>query len=197
MNTTHAIENAKALARRSVFLGGLCALLAVSTTALAIVAATSRQTILVPTLTGAVEINGGSVNRDYLEQLARDATYLYLNRTPETEHYFERQVERITAPETYHEVKQQLIKDRLERRESRTSQVFFPDIFYVAPKDLYVEVKGRLQVQNAREIISSETKTYGLTFERQGSMVLLRSLVPVERADERGAQVRPASESEL
>lgn len=194
VETVHA--NARATGRRNAIFVGLLGVSLVANAGMAIGLATARQTILVPTLTSDLTIAGGAVSRDYLERLARDAAFAFLNRSPETERYFERQIERIAAPATYQEIRQALIADRLERQESRTSQVFFPQSFYVEPHELYVEVRGRVDTLNSREVVKSEFKTYGVTFERHGSLVLLASFVPLEKDNEKGANVRPLDEAE-
>ncbi len=197
MKTENVLEGARRVGRRNASLWGLVLLLGASNVALAVGVVSSRQTILVPTLTSDLTISGAGVSRDYLERIARDATYVFLNRSPQTEEFFDRQVERLTTPETYREIKQALIADRLERQDSRAAQVFFPQSFFVSPKELYVEVTGRLELMNAREIIKSEDKTFGLTYERQGSLVLLKSFVPLEKTEIQGANVRPLSEADL
>lgn len=189
-------KNARDVGRRNALLYGLIGLSVCANVVLAIGVVGARQTILVPTLTSELTINGGGVPRDYLERLARDATFVFLNRNPQSEDFFDKQVERLTTPETFQEIKQMMISQRLNRQENRASQVFFPQSFYVAPKELYVEVVGQLDTLNSREVLKSEHKTYGLTFVRRGSLVLLRSFVPVEKNDEKGSQVKPREEPE-
>ncbi|NEX91219.1 TraE/TraK family type IV conjugative transfer system protein [Caulobacter sp. 17J65-9] len=176
---------------------GFLGLSLVSNAALAVVAATSQKVVLVPTLTDTVEVgSGGAVDRDYLERMSRDAIYLFLNRTPETARYFEAQLERIVDPATYQEIKTALIKDRQDRRETKSSQTFFPSEFYVKPGDLYVEVVGRLQLSDGVSIQSTETKTYALRFARHGTAVRLKSIVEMEAKDRLGARAKAQTEAD-
>ncbi|MGE7199763.1 TraE/TraK family type IV conjugative transfer system protein [Brevundimonas naejangsanensis] len=197
MKMDNVMKGARDVGRRNTLLIGILALSAAANLGQAVALVSARQTILVPTLTEELTLSGGGVSRDYLERLARDTTFVFLNRSPQTEEFFDKQVERLTTPETYREIKTALISERLQRQESRASQVFYPNSIYVSPKELYVEVNGRLETMNTREIIKSEDKSYGLTFERQGSLVLLRSFVPLAKNEEKGANVRPKQESDL
>jgi type IV conjugative transfer system protein TraE len=195
MNIQDSAQSAKKLSLKLTLALGALGVSLLSNAGLAVVAATSQKVILVPTLTDTVEVSStGAVDRDYLERMARDASYLMLNRTPETARYFERQLERIAAPETYQAIKTELIKDRQERRETKTSQVFFPTEFFIKPTDLYVEVTGRLQTSDGIAVRENENKTYGVRFVRAGSAVRLHSFVELEAKDRLGARAKAVPE---
>jgi conjugal transfer pilus assembly protein TraE len=196
MRAAYVYEKARILNRRFAVLGGLLCLSIVGNTAMAISVATQSKVVLVPTLVDTVEVSGAGVDRDYLERLARDAAYTFLNRTPETARYFERNLERIASPDTYHEIKSALIADRQQRQNSRTSQVFYPMDFWVDPGKLYVEATGDVLTMNNREVVDSERKTFALTFERQGSMILLKSFVPITKDEANGTRARAANTDE-
>lgn len=196
MKAANVNEQARVLNRRLTVLGGLLGLSLVANAGMAMSVATQSKVVLVPSLVDTVEITGLGVDRDYLERLARDVTYTYLNRTPESARYFERNLERITAPDTYQEVKSALIADRQARQQSQTSQVFYPIDFFVDPGKLYVEVTGDQLQMNNRQVISDERKMYALTFERQGALVRLKSIEPLERDAARGAKARPSNSGE-
>lgn len=191
MKVENLNKGAREIGRRNAALYIMLGLSVSANLALSIGIIGARQTILVPTLTNEMTLRGGGIGREYLEMLARDATFVFLNRSPQTEEFFDRQVERMTLPATYREIRQALLNERVSRSENRASQVFYPSTFYVDPSDLYVEVTGKLETLNTREVIKSEDKAYGLTFERQGSMVLLASFVPLKPDEQRGAKVQP------
>lgn len=197
MKTENVNEQSRKLNRRATGLALLLGLSVTANAALAVSVATMNKVILVPSMTDTVEISAhGAVDRDYLERLARDATYLFLNRTPESARYFERNLERIADPETYQEVKAALIVDRQERQNSRTSQTFFPVDFFVDPSKLYVEVVGDLKTDNGRQIVDQSRQTYGLTFTRHGSMVRLSSIVPVNKDEAKGSKAPVSNKGE-
>ncbi|WP_438853092.1 TraE/TraK family type IV conjugative transfer system protein [Brevundimonas nasdae] len=197
MKSVNVNNQARVLNRRLTAVSGLLALSLVANAGLAVAVASMNKVILVPSLTDTVEVSAhGGIDRDYLERLARDATYLFLNRTPESARYFERNLERITEPDTYQEIKSALILDRQEREKTRTSQVFFPTDFYVDPSKLYVEVLGDIQTTNGTRVVETKRMTYGLTFNRHGSMVRLASFVPVEKDKAEGARAPVANKEE-
>lgn len=196
MKAENVNGQARVLNRRLTVLGGMLGLSLIANAGMAVSVATQSKVVLVPSLVDAVEITGTGVDRDYLERLSRDVVYTYLNRTPESARFFERNLERITAPDTYQEVKSALIADRQARQESQTSQVFYPIDFYVDPGKLYVEVTGDQLQMNNREVTSDERKMYALTFERKGALVLLKSIEPIDRDQARGSKARPSNTGE-
>lgn len=191
MNTVHAADAARKMSIRATILGAALGVSLVSNAAMAVAVATMQKVILVPSLVDTVEVRtGGAIDRDYLERLSRDATYLFLNRTPETAQYFEQQLERVAEPATYQAIKSQLIEDRQKRRETKTSQTFFPLEWFVKPGGLMVEVTGKLQTSDGSQIIENETKHYRLRFARHGSAVRLSSFEEIAAKDREGAQAK-------
>jgi type IV conjugative transfer system protein TraE len=197
MRTENVNGQARVLNRRLTVLGGMLALSLVANAGMAVSVATQSKVVLVPTLVDSVEITGTGVDRDYLERLSRDVVYTYLNRTPESARYFERNLERITSPDTYQEIKSALIADRQARQQSQTSQVYYPVDFFVDPGKLYVEVTGDQLQMNNRQVISDERKMYALTFERRGALVQLKSIETLDRDTARGSRARPANTGEV
>lgn len=196
MKTEHSVEAAKKLSVRLALCVGALGLSLVANAGMALSLATMNKVVLVPTLVDTVEIRaGGAVDRDYLERLSRDAAYLFLNRTPETATYFERQLERIVEPVTYQKIKSQLIADRQKRRDTKTSQAFFPTEWFIKPGSLYVEVSGRLQTSDGMKVLENETRFYALRFVRQGSTILLSSFEEIEPKDRQGARAKIANEA--
>lgn len=195
MNTVHAADAARKMSIRATILGGALGVSILGNMAMAVCVATMQKVVMVPSLVDTVEVRtGGAIDRDYLERLSRDATYLFLNRTPETAQYFEQQIERITEPATYQAIKSQLIADRQKRREDKTSQTFFPLEWYIKPGQLYVEVTGSLQTSDGTQIVERETKFYALRFVRHGTAVRLLSFEEIAAKDRLGAQAKIVSE---
>lgn len=182
MQTEFSAKAYERMARRQALLVGMCLILGIGTAATSVLALTSRQTVIVPSMPETFRVSAvGTVDRDYLEMMGRDATYLFLNRTPETARYFERRIEAITDPATFQAIKKELIVDRQKREETRASQVFWPLEWYVKPDKLYVEVKGTLQQSSPTEVLESDDRIYGLTFSRRGSELRLKHFVEIKR----------------
>lgn len=197
MKSANLTNHTRVLNRRLTATAVLLALSVAANAGMATALATMKQTILVPSLTDTVEVSAiGGVDRDYLERLSRDATYLFLNRTPESARYFERNLERITEPATYAEIKAGLIADRQERQQNRTAQVFFPVDFFVDPSKLYVEVTGDLQTTRGDHVLSNERSSFALEFSRHGSLVLLKSFVPLSKDQARGSRAAVSNKDE-
>ena len=104
----------------------------------------ARQTVLVPMLPSEVTLSStGGVSYDYLESAARDAAYLFLNRTPDNTDYFEQQLLKIAEPTTYQAIRASLSDMRNHTLSGHVTQTFIPSDWYVDPKRLYVEASER------------------------------------------------------
>ena len=190
MRADNLNDHVRILNRRFAAVSVLLVASIITNAALSVAVATMNKVVLVPSLTDAVEVSAqGGVGRDYLERLARDAVYLFLNRTPESARYFEQNIERISEPQTYQQIKAALILDRQKRQDSRTSQAFFPTEFVVKPDRLSVRVIGDLQTISGTQVSETSRQTFDLTFKRHGSLVLLSS---IERLGRDGADTAPS-----
>lgn len=150
---------------------------------LAVALMNAREIVLTPTLPERVSLSpGGSVDPTYLEALSRDIVYTFLNRTPESDRYFERAMESLLEPATYQKIKAQMVDGRQARAANRTSQAFFPEDFYVNAPKLYAEVRGRLEVSHGADIIEASPRVYALQFVRHGSSVRLSSIGEISAA---------------
>jgi len=195
MHAAEAIERAKRLNVRTTALGlGLAVSLAANL-AIAMVALDARQVILVPTLPVDTVIRpGASVPPEYLESLSREITWTFLNRTPESDRYLERALERIVEPATYQKLKAQLVDDRKARQETRGSQAWWPDDFYVDPRKNYVEVRGNLAVSKGNEIVQTSRKIYALRFVQHGATLRLASITEITAEQSEGEKVKVSTE---
>ncbi len=177
-------------AQRSVVLGALLALSLVSTTVLSLCLMNSGRIVLVPTLPGDASLDAnGHVDADYLEDLSRDAAWLFLNKTPETAAYFERRAARIMDPASFEGVKHDLEKDSERAEETHTSQAFFPDDFFEDPVGLYSEVRGRLVIVQGTQVLDDQAKLYAMHWSKTGTLVRLKSIAEIDPKDARGTHV--------
>jgi len=198
MRIDHAIASARRLNVRLTLTAILLAASVSGNLVQSIVLMSARQVVLVPTLPDNLTINtSGTLDRDYFERVARDVTYLFLNRTPETARYFERAVERVADAATYQAIKASLIDERRQRIASRTSQTFYPDDFYLDPASLYAEVAGSLEVSNGSNILDRRKTIYALRFVRRGASIRLTSFVEIKPEEARGRKAKPLKTEDL
>lgn len=195
MHVHRTIAIAKGLNVRLTLAAALLGLSVTANLAQAVALLNAKEIVLAPTLPDQVVLRpGGSLDPAYLEAVSRDVVYTFLNRTPETDRYFERTLEGLLEPATYQQVKAQMVDDRRARGAARTSQAFFPEDFYVDAPRLYAEVRGDLQVSNGADILARTPKVYALHFTRRGASVRLRSIgeIPVAQSEAEGARARVA-----
>jgi hypothetical protein len=177
MHVRQTIERAKALNLRLALMGGLLGLSVATCLVQSVLLLNAKEIVLTPTLPSSLALSpGGGVPADYLEAVARDVVYTFLNRTPETDAYFERSMEQVIDPATYQKIKAELVDQRKTREATRASQAFFPDDFCVLASKLYVEVSGVLEQSRGAEIVESSHRLYALRFARRGSSVRLSAI---------------------
>ena len=157
---------------------------------IALVAFTERQTVLVPMLPNPVVLSEtGGVSADYLEAVARDCAYLFLNRTPDNESFFDQQILKVADAATYQSVRDALIDAERHMQSAHVSQTFIPTDWYVDARKLYVEVAGNLIVGNGAQQPQAASKIYALRFVRRGSGIRLLSFEEIKPAEALGAKV--------
>jgi len=155
-----------------------------------LVALSQRQTVLVPMLPNPVVLSQtGGVSADYLEAAARDATYLFLNRTPDNESFFDQQILKIADAATYQAIRNALIDAERRMAVAHVSQSFIPTDWYVDAARLYVEVCGNLIIGNGAAPPAAAAKVYALRFVRRGSSVRLLSFEEISPAQALGAKL--------
>jgi conjugal transfer pilus assembly protein TraE len=197
MHVHKTIDSAKSSGRRLTAVSILLAISVSTNLVESVLLTTNKEIILTPTLPDNLVLSpGGVVDPDYLEAVTRDVVYLFLNRTPETDRYFERAMERIMDASTYQTIKGQLVDDRKRRQDTRTSQAFFPSDFYVDAEKLYAEVRGNLEVSRGTEIVETHPKIYALRFVRRGSSVRLTSIVEIKPEASLGEKVKVTPHTE-
>jgi conjugal transfer pilus assembly protein TraE len=157
---------------------------------IALVALGARQTILTPILPNPVVLSQtGGVSADYLEAVARDAAYLFLNRTPDNESFFDQQILRVADAATYQTIRDALIDAERRMAATHVSQTFIPTDWYVDAARLYVEVSGNLIANNGAEQPLAASKIYAMRFIRRGSGIRLLSFEEIKPVQALGAKL--------
>lgn len=141
----------------------------------------TNKIILVPTLTNdvAIEING-SANADYLEKLALDMAFLFLNRTTQTARYMEERGQKYIDPETFEQLRLQLANESRKATDLHQTQSFEPLNIFVDAKNLYVEVTGNLTITNGQTVVDNQQKIFAMQFSKKGSIILLKAIAEIE-----------------
>lgn len=190
MKVEHTAEGFQRASTRLTFVTIGLGVSIVTNLILAGITFSSRQTILVPMLPSQVVLSQTEgVSSDYLEAVARDATYLFLNRTPDNEGFFDQQILRIADAQTYQTIRDDLIDAARHTAEGHISQTFVPTDWYVDPKSLYVEVCGNLITNNGATTPEAAVKVYAERFVRHGTSIRLLSFEEIQPKDAVGAKV--------
>ena len=190
MKVEHTMEGFQ---RASLRLTAVTVALGVSIAAnlvIGLLALSERQTLLVPMLPNPVVLSQtGGVSADYLEAVARDCAYLFLNRTPDNESFFDQQILKVADAATYQSVRDALIDAEHHMANAHVSQTFIPTDWYVDARKLYVEVAGNLIVGNGAQQPQAASKIYAMRFVRRGSGIRLLSFEEIKPAEALGAKV--------
>ena len=130
----------------------------------------AREVILVPELPGVVRLKGETgISQEYLEAFVRDAVFLFLDRTPENQNYFDQQLLSLAEPQTYQHIRQAEYEARRRQTADHASQSFVPVEWYVDPRKLLVEVTGSLIVRHSDLVApTQEQKSYRIQCRAHG-----------------------------
>jgi conjugal transfer pilus assembly protein TraE len=195
MDLKKAEKDRLLFAQRAVALGVVCGLSVLTNAILAAVVMNNQKVVLVPTLPAAYTVDGnGRVDPAYLEALARDCVYLFLNKTPETANYFIKEAQAVMDPTAFEGMKLQLQRDSAESESLHQSQTFFPEDFYENAPRLYAEVRGHLKIVQGDKIVDDQYKIYGLQFSKIGTLVRLVSIKEIDPKASEGEKLKPGSE---
>lgn len=191
MDMKNTLKDRRKFANRSAVLSILLALSITSNAIEGVLLYTDNKIVLVPTMPQTMSINpNGAISRDYLEFLARDITWLFLNRTSSTAKYLEQAGVELIDPSVYEPLRLQLERQSRLDDENHQTQSFAPADFYVDPANLYVEVMGDLTVISGNATQDSQQKIYALTFTRHGSRVLLKEIKEITKDEAKGPNVK-------
>lgn len=192
MDIQTAQQKQRLFAKRSAALTVLFAIAVATNLVLGLVVMNGSRIVLVPTLPGDVAIDpNGRVDAEYLEDMTRDAAWLFLNKTPETAAYFERRAQRLMDPVHFEAVKVQLEKDSAKSEATHSSQAFFPADFFEDPANLYSEVRGRLVIMQGQQVLDDQSKVYALHWTKTGTLLRLASIAEIDPKDAKGDDVKP------
>ena len=167
----------KLISQRNVWIG-ISALMAVSNILLSTgVFFKKERTILVPPhITKTLWVEGGTVSKEYLEEMGLYMAKLLLDLSPTSFPYNHETLLKYSTPEAYGALKKQLMDDGEEYTKLQLSTHFKPTEVKAHPSKLKVEVKGNLTSYVAGKEISSSLETISLQFTLRGAGLLLEKV---------------------
>ena len=141
-----------------------------------------KEMVLVPnSLNQEASIINGKMSPAYVEALTRDVINLMLNITPANVEYATKSILKITHPKFYGQLKTALndrSKDVINRR---ISVYFSPQSITPTEDQKGVFVVGKLSTYLGKEEVSSEDKTYSITYAFEGFKPLVLDFHEVDQ----------------
>lgn len=172
-----------ALRQRNVLaIGALILSLAIVLLAYAL-ATKEERIILTPTLLADTELSTAVPSPEYLEQVTRDISNLFLNRHPHNLSYFRDNILRLADPTAHGQIEAALMATERRLLATRTSTVFYPTEIFVDPKRLYSEIRGELHTYLGPERVSEERKVYAADWSYRAMRLHLQDFYPINRED--------------
>lgn len=137
----------------------------------------NERTILVPPhISKTLWVEGGSVSKEYLEEMGMYISKLLLDLTPTSFTYNHETLLKYATPEAYGALKKQFIDDGEEYTKLQLSTHFKPTEVIAHPKKLHVRVKGNLTSYVAGKQMDSSLETVFLQFSLRGAGLLLEKV---------------------
>jgi conjugal transfer pilus assembly protein TraE len=134
----------------------------------------NERTILVPPhITKTLWVEGGTISKEYLEEMGLYISKLLLDLSPTSFVYNHETLLRYAAPEAYGALKKQLLEDGEYYTKLQLSTHFKPTEVTANPSKLHVEVKGNLTSYVAGKEIRTSLEAISLQFSLRGAGLLL------------------------
>ena len=164
--------------RNMLAFGALILSLAIVLLAYAL-ATKEERIILTPTLLGDTKMSSSAPSPEYLEQVTRDISNLFLNRHPHNLTYFRDNILRLSDPAAHGQIEAALMATERRLLATRTSTVFYPTEIFVDPNALYSEIRGELHTYLGPERVSDERKIFAATWTYRAMRLHLQDFYPI------------------
>lgn len=167
----------KIISQRNAWIG-LSAFMAVSNMILSIALFLKHERIILvpPHITKTLWVEGGTVSKEYLEEMGLYMSKLLLDLSPTSFAYNHETLLKYATPEAYGALKKQLLEDGDYYTKLQLSTHFKPTEVTASPSKLYVEVKGTLTSYVAGKEIHASIETISLQFSLRGAGLLLEKV---------------------
>jgi len=129
-----------------------------------------KEYVLVPnTLEKEALVSSGKMSMSYLEPITRDVVNTMFSITPLNTEYVVKSILKITHPSFYGELKASLFQRNQDIIKRRLSLHFYPQTIVPGEEENSVVVVGKLSTYLGKEEVSSEDKSYSITYIKEGS----------------------------
>jgi conjugal transfer pilus assembly protein TraE len=143
----------------------------------------AQTTILIPSeVTDSYRFNGGGVSESYLIDRASEVAKTIFNLTPQNLDIAGETVLKMTYPESYSQIKKQLLELADLVKQRRITTVFFPTSIKANSKDLSALVEGQFNTYLGK-VSTSERKFFHLKFINTGAKLTLLEFYEVKQND--------------
>ncbi len=133
-----------------------------------------KSIILVPsTLSSEASLSNKRVSSAYLENITRDVINTLLDVTPANANYSSEQILKITHPQFYGELKQQLSQRTEDVVSRKITTNFYAQSMVANVQNSQVFVSGKLLTFLGTKMVMEEEKTYSITYEYNNFKLLI------------------------
>jgi conjugal transfer pilus assembly protein TraE len=168
----------KIISQRNAWIG-ISALMAMSTIVLssALFLKNERIILVPPHITKTLWVEGGTISKEYLEEMGLYMSKLLLDLSPTSFAYNHEALLRYATPESYGALKKQFFEDGEYYTKLQLSTHFKPTEVKANPSKLSVDVKGSLTSYVAGKEIRTSLETISLQFSLRGAGLLLERVI--------------------
>lgn len=183
MKTSYvAVKARRAILQRNGLAAACIGLLALSLLLAVLLYRKDQTVVLVPTMpANEMVINTAKVDRDYVERICRDVIGLVYNMSPGTTNYAMDALLRITWPEYYGDMRQQLSELIEDMKHRKYSTVFGIHELAARPDDPSCRVKGQFSTYLGKEQIAQRERTFVVTFKNVAGRLWLLPIKEEEK----------------
>lgn len=136
----------------------------------------SNQVVLVPSMVAGGMVARGTVDRSYIEALAKDAVYSLYNMTPANLHYQRQAIETLASVNDRIPLLTLFDETATDIRERKISTIFVIERIEKSPDGLEVRVIGKLRTFVEEFFSGEETRTIVVRFRPEAGSVRVSSI---------------------
>lgn len=143
-----------------------------------------RVTIIVPShISNAYEISDQKVSSYYLEDIAKEVIFTFLNVTPGSVDFAVEQILEMVEPSYYGELSKDLYQISKDVSRRKVSTTFYPLSMEVNEELFTVNITGELHTYVGKKRTGKEKKSYYLRFKYSSGRLLINEFYEVKDDD--------------
>lgn len=162
--------------RNTVLIVAFCMALSNIILVSAYVCKRARIILVPPQIKKTFWVEEGRVSKEYLEEMTLYISQLLLDNSPASFSYKREIILRYATPESYSELKKQLLKEEKTHQELQLSTHFKPLEIVASPETLEVKLKGYFTSFVAGQKVHDSQEQLTLQFTLRGGKLMLKSL---------------------